>query len=217
MRKTTQVSLSLALLSSVSSAQADPVPFSVAFTQRGFERIAHRRGTSVYKHRTSEIIKLGAEGRFGYRPEQVMRVILDYRRQLGTIDRLSEARVLKRGRNWLLVYQRLNLPVIDDRDFILRVTWGKKPNGTHWIKYRTARRGGPAPRKGVVRVTDHHGSWLIRPSRDGRASFVRFQVSIDMAGMLPRWLAKSGAGKEVPNLFLSFNTLLLQQYLRGHG
>ncbi len=28
---------------------------------------------------------------------------------------------------------------------------------------------------------------------------------------------KSGAGKEVPNLFLSFNTLLLQQYLRGHG
>ena len=107
--------------------------------------------------------------------------------------------------------------MIDDRDFTLRVTWGKRADGAYWIRYRTAQRGGPPPRKGVVRVTDHHGSWLIRPTRNGRGSLVRFQVSIDLAGMLPRWMAKSGSGKEVPDLFLSFNKLLLQQYLRSRG
>ena len=216
MQKIILACLSLSLVGGMSSARADLLPFSVTFTSKGFERIAHRRGISVFKHRESEIIKLGAEGRFGYSPEQVQRVLLDYRRQLGNVARLTEAKVLKRGRNWLLVYQRLTLPVIDDRDFTLKVTWGTRKDGSRWVKYRTAR-GGPPPRSGIVRVTNHHGSWLIRPIKDGRGSLVRFQVTIDMAGMLPRWMAKSGSGKEVPDLFLTFNKLLLQQYLRSRG
>ena len=56
------VSVSLALLAAMSSARAEVIPFSVSFSDRGFERIAHRRGISVFKHRRSEIIKLGAEG-----------------------------------------------------------------------------------------------------------------------------------------------------------
>lgn len=203
------------LVLGVPMARADMTPFEVGFSQRGYERIAQRRGIAVYKHIKSAIIRLGAEGPLPYPPREVQQMLLNYRKQVGSVARLSEARVLKRGRNWLLVYQRLNLPVIDDRDFTLRVTWGKRPNGVHWISYRAVSHLGPGKRRGIVRVTNHSGSWQLKPAANGRTTVARFQVSIDMSGMLPRWMAKSGSGKEVPEVYLAFNRLLLQQRLKS--
>jgi hypothetical protein len=100
----------------------------------------------------------------------------------------------------MLVYQRLDLPVISDRDFVLKVTWGKE-GGKRWVRYRTVRGVGPAPRDGVVRVKHHQGSWQLTPTRRGEATLVRFQVSIDLGGWLPKSLARSGSGDEVPELF----------------
>lgn len=199
----------------VPAAHAEWIPISNSLTPHGFERIAQRRGITVYKHARSAVIRLGAEGRIPYPPAEVERVLLDYRRQVGNIARLSEARVLKQGNRWLQVYQRLNLPVISDRDFTLHVTWGKSRQGLRWIRYRSSTAAGPAPRKGVVRVSDHRGSWQLKSMEGGRATWARFQVRIDLAGLLPRWLAKSGSGKEVPEVFFSLNKLLVQQRMRG--
>lgn len=114
---------------------------------------------------------------------------------------------MEQGASSLTVYQRLNLPVISDRDFVLRVTWGADGQA-HWITYRAVKATTPPPREGVVRVTHHSGSWLLEPARGGQETIVRYEVTIDLAGWLPRWMAKSGSGKELPELFVAIQKMI---------
>jgi START domain len=202
-----------ALTPRVAAGFAEQTPLEVSFAERGFSKIASKQGVSVYKHRSADNIRIGADGRVAASPWQVLAAVLDYRHQVGVIDRLSESRVLARGRDWMLVYQRLNLPVISDRDFVLRVRWGQAADGTVWVRYRAVRSPrAPAPKSGVVRITHHQGSWQLRPLAVGTATQVRFQLSIDLSGWLPKWMARAGAGKELPALFGS-----VRQLINKHG
>ena len=190
------------------------IPLSVALASRGYKEIAFKKGVRVYKHKASKIIRLGADGIIAQPPAQVRAALLDYRNQIGVLERLSECRVLSRTKNNLWVYQRLNLPVISDRDFTLAVRWGGKQDSM-WITYSAVRGLGPTPRKGVVRVKHHVGSWQLEASEGGRKTRARFQVSIDLAGWLPRWVARSGAGKELPQLFASIEKMAKRRRAQG--
>lgn len=194
------VALVVAALSA--PALATPVPLGRDMTRRGYEQIADKKGVKVYKHRYSDTIRVGADGIIPASPDQILGVLLDYENQVGAVDRLTESRILRRGDNFMLVYQRLNLPVIDDRDFVLLVKWWKK-KGTTFVRYRAVENRGPKPRDGIVRVTDHSGTWQIKPEDGCNSSRVRFQVGIDLSGWLPLWMARAGAGKELPDLFAS--------------
>jgi hypothetical protein len=181
-------------------AGAELTPLDRTLESQGFELINQKHGIKVYKHRTSRIIRIAGEGVMPAPIGDVREVITDYRGQAGKVDRVSESRVLREGANWLLVYQRLNLPIISDRDYTLMVRWGED-HGVQWVTFDSASWLAPPPRDGIVRVTDHHGSWQLRSVEGGRATFVRFQTRIDLGGSLPRWMARAGAGKEVPNVF----------------
>jgi hypothetical protein len=199
MLKTLSTIVTLSLLPAAAAA-AELTPMTVPLTSRGFEQIKEQWGVKAYKHRRTDIIKIAAEGKVMAPPADVIAAVLDYRRQVDVMKRLSTSRVLDRSSCSLHVYQRLNLPLIDDRDFTLRVTWGQTGD-TRWVRYGSVQGRGPGPAVGAVRISHHQGSWQVRPLEGGRASWVRFQASIDMAGLVPMWLARSGAGKELPSLF----------------
>lgn len=206
-------SLFAVLLPAVASAQR--IPMGIDPTTRGFEQIASKDGVTVYKHRTSDIIRLAADARVNAPPEVVGDALLDYRGQIGVIKRLTESRVLGQGKGWLRVYQRLNLPVIDDRDYTLDVRWWREKE-VLVIHFKTTTSGAPAEQSGVVRVPYHEGSWQLRPLDGGRATQARFMTTIDMGGLLPKWLARSGSGKEVPKVLASVNTMV-ERRLRPSG
>ena len=164
-------------------------------------------GVTVYKHRFSSLIKLGADGVFHGTPAQVTAALLDYNHHAGTVGRVSDSKILKRGEGWLVVYQRLSLPIISDRDFMLKVTWGSK-DGLHWIRFRCHKGKGPRSPDGVIRLSHHRGSWQLRATADGKRTKARFQVSTDMSGDLPRWIARSGADGSIPDLFQAIQKLI---------
>lgn len=197
--------LALAVLMLPARATAKPIPLGVDLTQRGFEHIATKNGVKVYKHIKSPIIRLGADGVLQGPIDEVFKTLLDYEGQVGAIDRLSKSQVLLRTKRAMIVYQRLNLPVISDRDFTLRVWWGRTGK-VRWIRYR-AQPDGLGGLDGAVHVKVHSGSWQLEALPGGKTR-ARFEVLIDMGGWLPRWLAKSGSGKEVPKLFSSIDKLL---------
>ena len=182
----------------------DMIPMDIPLTQAGFELIDHEQGVHVYKHTHSQLIHIAAEGFFQANVDQVQQVLLDYERHVGKVERVSECRIMRRSRDSLLVYQRLNLPVISDRDYFLTVHWGER-NGVHWIHYFTNKKR-QKPRSGIVRVTRHRGSWQLRSTTKG--TLARYQSQIDMAGMLPLWLARSGACDEVSGLFVAIRSML---------
>ncbi len=120
------VYLLLTMLAVLPVGGVELTPLKKTLVEEGFERIEVRDGVKVYKHPDSTIIRVAAEGVMDAPPNMVRDVLIDYKAQLGKVGRVSEACVIERGDKWLLVYQRLNLPVISDRDFNLYVTWGKK-------------------------------------------------------------------------------------------
>lgn len=204
----------LLLLVTMGGAQAKQTPLSIPLERAGFERIHKTNGVTVYSHMESKVLHFAAEAKFTGSPAEVQKVLLDYERQAGQIGRLSEVRILKRQPSSLAVYIRLNLPIISDRDYTLRVRW-KKSDDVRWIYFHASRRG-PPPRKGVVRMTFNQGSWQLKPIRGGRGTFARYQLEMDIAGWIPAWMVRRSAGKELPDVFHQFSRMLAAARKRAH-
>ncbi len=182
-------------------------PGTIDFAREGFESRGTRARVRIFERGGGDVVRIGAEARLPASPEEVQEVLLDYPRHPGTVSHVAEARPLERGDGWMLVYQRLSMPVIDDRDFVLRVTWGEHADGSRWIVYRAGGEG-PPPVDGVVRVTQNHGGWYLRPIESGRATLARYESNMDLGGSLPTWMSRSGAVDELPDLFTGVCELL---------
>jgi hypothetical protein len=72
-----------------------------------------------------------------------------------------------------------------------------------WTRFATANDRGPAPTPGVVRVTQHDGSFRLEPVDGGKGTHFTYRFSIDMAGSIPAWLAKSQAAPDITDFFVS--------------
>lgn len=190
-------------------------PIPVKLTRDGMELIAVEDGVTVYKNERSDIIWIGAEGKIPAPPARVQRALIDYDRQVGKIGRLSEVKVLDEdtAKRKLVVYQRLNLPIISDRDFVLQVRHGKQ-GVKRWISYWAVGNRGPSPRDGIVRVTHHRGAWELLPVGSDE-TLLRFEMRMDLAGSVPMWMAKSSAGEEIPALYESVCKLSVPADRRG--
>jgi hypothetical protein len=99
-----------------------------------------------------------------------------------------------------LVYQRLSLPVIDDRDFTLQVTWGAE-GPILWMRFAVANERGPKPVPGVVRVTAHDGGWRLEPEGD-KGTHAVYRFHFDVAGSVPSWLGKGQAKDDIVDFFV---------------
>lgn len=197
----------LVLAPALVRAEPGPVPWTVPLRDRGYQWQDREDGVHVYKHRKSRNIRIAAEGKLPGPPARVLAALLAYHRHAAVMERLAESRVLRRGKGWLVVYQRLDLPMIDDRDFALMVRWREVDDEVR-VTFRVDNRHAPPRPGGVVRLTHHQGLWQLRPADGGRATWARFQVSSDMGGMLPRWMAASHADDDLPSMFASVRKLM---------
>ena len=175
-------------------------PAASALVNEGFVLIGEYPGVKVYRRDKRPGIELAAEGNFAAAPERVRRVLLDYPRHQKWQKHLKENRILAREDAFLDVYQRLDLPVLDDRDFTLHVTWGSEGD-VLWMRFAAANERGPAPIKGVVRVTDHEGSWRLEPTDGSRGTHAVYRFWLDLAGSFPAWMGKGQATSDLREMF----------------
>ena len=166
----------------------------------GFKHVGSRSGVEVYRLMSSPVIDLYAEGDIEAPPAVVRDVILDYDNAAKVTDNVGESRVLHRGAREVLAYQRLKLPVVADRDFTIRATWGQRGDAIA-VQYAVDNSHGPAPKKGVVRVSVQQGTWLLEPARGGAATHASYHFQIDLAGSIPKWMVSGSAAKSLPRLF----------------
>ena len=181
-------------------AHAGKAPPMIKLPRAGFDLIGHDRGVNVYQNDSSSMVWVAAVGIIPAPLDKVESALLDFERQVGKIGRLSEAKILSRDDEGLYVYERLNLPVIDDRDFTARVVSGAD-GPRHWITYWLANEHGPAPREGVVRVVRQRGAWDLVAMPDGKSTLARYELRIDLGGSIPLWMVKPHSAAELPQLF----------------
>ena len=166
----------------------------------GFTHIGSAHAVEVYRLLPSPVIDLIAEGDIDAPPAVVRAVVLDYPNAGKLSEHVAESRVLAAAARELVVYQRLELPVIAARDFTLRAVWGER-GGTLWTRFTVDNLRGPAARAGTVRLGTLTGGWDLQPIADGRATHAVYHVQIDLAGSIPRWMVSGGAAKDLPKLF----------------
>jgi hypothetical protein len=172
------------------------------FAWEGFLPVGKCGEVQVYRHPIEIGIALGAEGPLDATPDRVQRVLTDYAHHLNWVQGLVESRVLKSGVNELYVYQRLDLPIVSDRDFTLHVRWGQLGDG-RWLHFETANEVGPEPKRGIVRVPHHQGSWQL-DAIDGKRTNALYRFELDLGGSVPQWaLHAERAMKDICRLFES--------------
>jgi hypothetical protein len=169
----------------------------VALSAEGYERIGAKHDVTVYK-REGHAIDLAAEADIGFPPEVVMRVLTDYPSHTKWVHGLAVSRVLVQSGSSLDVYQRLDLPMVGDRDFTIRVEWGRD-GADRFVRFHGID-AGPPPAKGVVRIPVHEGSWVLQSLDGGRRTHAIYRFKMELGGHLPMWMARGRAGKDVPDL-----------------
>ena len=173
---------------------------TAALSKEGYEPVGERSGVEVYR-RPGHAIDLAAEGDIDAPPEVVLRVLTDYGSHPKWVHGLSVSRVLDQHDHSLDVYQRLHLPMLDDRDFAMHVEWGGSGDERE-IHFATTNDKCPAPPdKGVVRVPLHQGSWHLEGIDGGRRTHAVYRFRMELGGSLPMWMARGRAAKDVPALF----------------
>lgn len=165
-----------------------------------YHQVASEHGVTVYKNDQLGGIALAAEGDLPAPPDKVRRVLTDYANHPRWNKHLKVSRIIQRGDDWLVVYERLGLPMISDRDYTLRVRWGER-DGSEWLKFTADNSAGPAPQHGAVRVSTHEGFWELVPIAGGARTHARYFFHLDLGGSLPGWMGKGRASKDVPHLF----------------
>lgn len=171
---------------------------ALGLANEGYERIGDKHSVVVYK-REGHAIDLGAEGDIDASPDVVLKILTDYSSHPKWVHGLSESRILDRNSCGLDVYQRLHLPLIEDRDFTLHVQWSANGGGRQ-ISFSTTAKG-PPPAKGVIRVPLHEGSWELAPVDGGRRTHAVYKFRMELGGHMPMWMVRGRAGKDVPELF----------------
>ena len=108
---------------------------------------------------------------------------------------VTESRVLSAGPGGTRVtYTRLDLPVISNRDYVLRVVdeQTQAPDGTRVFHQRWFSDNQVLPeRQGVVRLHHNEGSWDFTPRGEGRVHFV-YRFAVEPGGSIPGFLAGIG-------------------------
>jgi hypothetical protein len=115
----------------------------------------------------------------------------------------SECRVLKREKNTVLAYQRLDLPFVSDRDYTLRSRheiWRGPDGPIYRIRWEPANDLGPASKPGVQRVKLCEGGWLLEPDPSGGTRAV-YSIYTDNGGALPAFLASNASRIAIRKLF----------------
>lgn len=136
-------------------------------------------------------------------PKAVFEVVGDFDRYADFMPYVQESRILENKGGELLVYSRLNPPLVSQRDYIIRVkrTEGNASNGG---VYKSEWKGEPEAqpeRDGIVRVRLNTGSWTLEPVDGGKRTRLTYSLLTNPGGAIPRWIADRSNTVALPDLF----------------
>lgn len=182
-----------------SADKPKPTPAEAAVAE-GFVALGQKDGVTLYKREAERGLEFAVEGDLPASPDRVRRVLLDYPAHKKWQERVIEIKVVAKGDDWADVYERLTLPMLDDRDYTLHVTWGSDGD-TLWSRFALANERGPAPVDGVVRVPLHDGAWTFIPRDGGEKTHAFYRFHLDIDSSFADALGNGPAQSEMIELF----------------
>lgn len=190
------------------------LPFALAFSlgsaalADGDWEEASRSGNITIYNRSregSEIKELRAVGKVKAPPWAVKNVIDDVGNYVKFMPYTKESRLIKKDGDTAITYQRINAPLVDNRDYTLKIQDKSRRSKDGKIIYKStwsiANGSGPAPVSGVVRLTVNEGYWQLEEADGGEATRITYYVYTDPGGGLPTFVANMANSQGIPDLF----------------
>jgi hypothetical protein len=194
-----------------------------------WEEAAKDNGITIFSREVpgSDVREMKAQGTIDARPDEVWKVIRDYPNYMKTMPYMADCRVLGKedGDKVQYVYSRLDLPMVDNRDYVLKILdvsdWqdGKGFMKTTWSGFE-APKGDPrhvdSP-KGAVRTPVNDGYWTLQAQDNGNKTWAVYYVHSDPGGSVPRFIANKANSTAVPNVFTAIRKAVAEGRAKAGG
>lgn len=180
---------------------------------------ANKEGVEVYSrpHGESGLEEFKSIGLIDAAPLTVFKILSDAADFPKFMPYSAEVKILQKSGNTVVAYHRLNLPLIEDRDYILRSVHTITPSAggpVYHIRWKPAVGIGPGPRPGVQRITTCQGSWLLEPTTNGETR-ATYNIYSDTGGAIPAFLANGGSRTAIRKVFTAIRKEALDPKYRG--
>lgn len=178
-----------------------------------------REGVAICSrlHEGSGLKEFKSSGLINAAPEAVYALLNDAAEYPKFMPYTAEVRILQTTDDSVTAYHRLSLPLVDDRDYILRSIHSvtQSPAGpVYHISWKPAHGIGPSPKPGIQRVTTCEGSWLLEPTADGKTK-ATYDVYSDTGGAIPAFLANGGSRTAIRKVFAAIRKEALNPKYAG--
>jgi hypothetical protein len=137
-------------------------------------------------------------------PAAVDRALSDFDHFVDFMPAVRQARLVTTvAANEFIMYQELQLPLVDNRDFVIRLRRipGTPANGGvfrhEWAV--TESKDAP-PREGIVRIELNTGAWIMEPIDGGKRTRLTYEILTSPGGNVPRWIANKSNSMVIPDV-----------------
>jgi hypothetical protein len=178
---------------------------SSANPNEGWTLTSESKDVAIYSraHTGSGLKEFKAIGSIDAPTYAVHAVIEDFENYPGFMPYTVECRLIKRGSNSIVGYQRLSPRICEDRDYTLRVwkkSWPGPDGSTYFSRWEPANELGPPEKKGVIRVKICDGGWLLEPNGEIKTR-ATYSIYTDTGGMIPAFIANGASRVGISKLF----------------
>jgi Polyketide cyclase / dehydrase and lipid transport len=166
---------------------------------------ANREGVVIYSrpHADTGLKEFKGIGEVAAAPSTVFAVLNNTIEYPRFMPYSAEVRILRRSSNSVVAYHRIKLPLLRDRDYILRSVRSATPSpagAVYHISWNPVNGIGPPPQPGVQRITTCEGSWLLEPTGKGTTR-ATYNIYSDTGGAIPAFLANGGCRVAIRKIF----------------
>ncbi|MBM4279910.1 MAG: hypothetical protein FJ137_03895 [Deltaproteobacteria bacterium] len=168
----------------------------------------------------SEVKEVRGVGSFDAPSWVIKNVIDDVARYQEFMPYTQQSPVLARGDGWLASYQRLHVPFIDDRDYVVKIVDESVADAQGRVVWKNrwtqANHLGPPPVDGVTRIEIVEGWWLLEEQDGGARTKATYYVYTSPGGAIPAGLVNLGNARGVPDLFRAVAKAARDPRYRAH-
>jgi len=163
-----------------------------------------RNGIKVYSAEVpdSKIRAIKVVADYDATPAQVADMVMDINTASEWVSHLKSSYLVKRvSQNELYYYAEVNLPwPASNRDFVAHLTRNENVQTGAITIDGPAVAGFVPEKKGIVRISNSVGKWVITPLDNSHVS-VEYALHVDPAGSLPSWLVNMFSGDTPMQIF----------------
>lgn len=166
------------------------------------------RALTVYSRARagSEVREVLGKGSFDAPPWVIKNVIDDVGRYSSFMPYTEKSTIESQGDGWMISYQRLAIPLADDRDYVIKLFDESHEDATGKVVWKNrwttdGAKGGPKPVDGVVRILINEGYWQLEDLDGGKHTKITYYVYTSPGGAMPAFLVNAANTQAVPDLF----------------